>query len=71
MVTIPKNMDEFMKMAKDVSVKVADTVGKLCNSYVEKSGTVEAKPAEAQAKPATTETPKAEEAKPVEDEASK
>lgn len=49
---IPKNMDDFLRIAKDMSVKVADTVSKLCESYVSK-----AKAASAQA---SAEAPAAE-----------
>jgi len=50
MTKVPKDMDEFLKVAKAVSVKVAGTISKLCDSYVAKVGTqtdtAEAEPAE-------------------------
>lgn len=60
MIKVPKDMDEFVKVAKAVSVKIAGTISKLCESYVAKVGnetnTSEKKPAEVT--PAHEEPPK-------------
>lgn len=51
---VPKNMDEVVKIAKVFSVKVAGTISRLCESYVEKmSAETAAPPAD---KPATAES---------------
>lgn len=48
--------DEWLKIAKDMSVKVAGTISKLCNAYVAKVG-VENTPATANEQPTANTAP--------------